>query len=126
MPAKQAECGGMRRYTESERRKAVKDFERSGISAAEFCRRRGMSSVSLGQWRRRYTGKPCGDPAADAAWLPVVVSGGLIPEPEQRAVYVMITRACRLEVSPGFNPQEVRSLWEILRNIEEQPIHSQP
>jgi hypothetical protein len=58
--------------------------------------------------------------------LTVVVSGGLIPEPEQRAVYVMITRACRLEVSPGFNPQEVRSLWEILRSIEEQPIHSQP
>jgi transposase-like protein len=116
----------MRRYTESERRQAVRDFERSGITAAEFCRRRGMSSVSLGQWRRRYTGKPCGDPAADAAWLPVVVSGGLIPEPEQRAVYVMITRACRLEVSPGFNPQEVRSLWEILRSIEEQPIHSQP
>jgi hypothetical protein len=85
-----------------------------------------MSSVSLGQWRRRYTGKPGGDQAADAAWLPVVVSGGLIPEPEQRTVYVLTAGMCRLEVSPGFNPQEVRSLWEILRNIEEQPIHSQP
>ena len=85
-----------------------------------------MSSVSLGQWCRRYTGKPGGDQAADAAWLPVVVSGGLTPEPEQRTVYVMTTGTCRLEVSPGFNPQEVRSLWEILRSIEEQPIHSQP
>jgi hypothetical protein len=33
----------------------VKDFECGGIRAAEFCRRRGMSTVSLAQWRHRYS-----------------------------------------------------------------------
>jgi len=48
MPAKQAECGGMRRYTESERRQAVRDFERSGISAAEAARARADQRASGG------------------------------------------------------------------------------
>ena len=58
----QRENGWPRLYPPA-RRKAVKDFERSGVSAAEFCRLRGVRVVSLGQWRWRYDGKPCGDPA---------------------------------------------------------------
>ena len=48
MPAKQAECGGTRRYGESERRQAVRNFERSGISAAEAARVRADQRASGG------------------------------------------------------------------------------
>ncbi len=81
--------GGMRRYTDAERRRAVKDFECGGIRAAEFCRRRGMSSVSLAQWRR-YSGSTHSVPAAVPPWLPVVIADAGPQTEDSGAVYVMI------------------------------------
>jgi transposase-like protein len=69
----------MRRYTDAERRRAVKDFERASFSAAEFCRRRGMSSVSLSQWRRRYSGNAHCATAAIPPWHPVVIGNAAPP-----------------------------------------------
>jgi hypothetical protein len=89
----------MRRYTDAERRRAVKDFECGGISAAEFCRRRGMSSVSLAQWRRRYSGNAHSVPAAVPPWLPVVIADADQPAADFGVVYVMIAGTRRLEVS---------------------------
>jgi transposase-like protein len=80
----------MRRYTDAERRRAVKDFECGGISAAGFCRRRGMSSVSLAQWRRRYSGSTHSSPAAVPPWLPVGIADAGPPAVDASVVYVMI------------------------------------
>jgi hypothetical protein len=80
----------MRRYTDAERRQAVMDFECGGIRAAEFCRRRGMSSVSLAQWWRRYSGSTHSSPAAVPPWLPVVIADAGPPTEDSGAVYVMI------------------------------------
>jgi hypothetical protein len=80
----------MRRYTDAERRRAVKDFECGGISAAEFCRRRGMSSVSLAQWRRRYSGNAHSVPSAVPPWLPVVIADAGPPTGDANVAYVMI------------------------------------
>jgi hypothetical protein len=104
----------MRRYTDAERRRAVKDFECGGISAAEFCRRRGMSSVSLAQWRRRYSGNAHSVPAAVPPWLPVVIADADQPAADSGVVYVMIAGTRRLEVPPGFSPADVQVLWSIL------------
>ena len=104
----------MRRYTDAERRRAVKDFECGGISAAGICRRRGMSSVSLAQWRRRYSGSTHSPPAAVPPWLPVVIADADPPTVDASVVYVMIAGTRRLEVSPGFSPADVQVLWSIL------------
>jgi hypothetical protein len=104
----------MRRYTDAERRRAVKDFECGGISAAEFCRRRGMSSVSLAQWRRRYSGNAHSVPAAVPPWLPVVITDADQPAADSGVVYVMIAGTRRLEVPSGFSPADVQVLWSIL------------
>jgi len=82
--------GGMSRYTDAERRRAVKDFECGGIRAAEICRRRGMSSVSLALWRRRYSGNTHSVPAAVPSWLPVVIADADPPPVDVNVVYVMI------------------------------------
>ncbi|MEN9283159.1 MAG: hypothetical protein RLZZ179_652 [Verrucomicrobiota bacterium] len=65
------------------------DFECGGIRAAEFCRRRGMSSVSLAQWWR-YSGSTHSVPAAVPPWLPVVIASAGPPTEDSGAVYVMI------------------------------------
>ena len=85
----------MRRYTDAERRRAVKDFECGGISATGFFRRRGMSSVSLAQWWRRYSGSTHSPPAAVPPWLPVVIAGANPPTADASVVYVMSAGARR-------------------------------
>ena len=80
----------MRRYTDAERRRAVKDFECGGIGAAEFCRRLGMSSVSLAQWRQRYSGNAHSVPSAVPPWLPVVIADAGPPTGDANVAYVMI------------------------------------
>ena len=112
------EVGGMRRYTETERQRIVRDFESSGLSATAFCRRRGVSTVTLAQWRKRYprtaaTSAP--DTPRTAPWLPVVLTGaGSLPALREGSPYLMVCGDCRLEVPPGFAAGEVRQLWQLL------------
>jgi transposase-like protein len=114
---------GMRRYSESERRQIVRDFERSGLSAVEFCRRRGVSTVTLGQWRKRFAGGARAAERAGASWLPVVITGGEgVPSPAKRCAYVMSVGDWRLEVPAGFDPGEVRQLWQVLAGSAGDPL----
>ena len=113
------ESGGMRRYTESERRRTVRAFEASGLSAAAFCRRRGVSTVTLAQWRKRWAQSPvprdAPDPTPRPSWLPVVIAGaGSLPAGRDSFAYRMVRGDFRLEVPPGFTLSEVRQLWELL------------
>jgi hypothetical protein len=80
----------VRQYIDAERRRAVKDFECGGIRAAEICRRRGVSSVSLAQWRRRYSGNAHYSPGAVPPWLPVGIADEGPPTVDANVVYVMI------------------------------------
>lgn len=110
----------MRRYTESERQRIVSTFESSGLSASAFCRRRGVSTVTLAQWRKRFQ-RPAGPAAparaqgAGASWLPVVITGAASPQTGRGAAsYLMVCGERRLEVPQGFAPGEVRQLWQLL------------
>ena len=112
------ERGGMRRYTETERRRIVRAFESSGLSATAFCRRRGVSTVTLAHWRKRYpwtTATPAPGATRPAPWLPVVLTGaGSLSALREESRYLMVCGDCRLEVPPGFAPGEVRELWQLL------------
>lgn len=43
-----------RRYTEKERADCLAEFERSGTSAAAFCREKGLCYQTFLNWRRRH------------------------------------------------------------------------
>lgn len=108
----------MKRYTDSQRRRMVQSFEGSGESAVAFCRRRGVSTVSLAQWRKRYgesPAEPGGAPQTGSPWLPVMLTG---PSDRQTAeggvLYVLISGSARLEVAAGFSLREVSQLWQLL------------
>jgi hypothetical protein len=106
----------MNRYTETERQYMVRAFEGSGESAAAFCRRQGVSTVSLAQWRKRYAGRhPVSGPAAASSWVPVVLTDAGAPAVAAGGVcYRMACGDFQLEVPGGFAPDEVRQLWELL------------
>ena len=122
------EVGGMRRYTETERQRIVRAFESSALSATAFCRRRGVSTVTLAHWRKRYprtaaTSAP--DTTRPAPWLPVVLTGaGSLPALREESRYLMVCGDCRLEVPPGFAPGEARALWQLLAEGRTALTHS--
>ena len=110
-----------KRYTETERKDFISQFHRSHLSASAFCRARGISTVSLALWRKRYAAHcPCPtqpDAAADGgapSWVPVLVREDVTRPPPVMTCYVLAADAGRLEVPSGFDAREVAALWQVL------------
>lgn len=49
-PRPESQGGGTRRYSAQKRAALLEEFERSGLSQAEFCRRQGMTANTLMAW----------------------------------------------------------------------------
>ena len=112
--------GGMKRYSKVERVEIVREHERSGQSAVAFCRQRGVSAGSLANWRKRYVGAEPRTPAVGEVlpWIPVVVTMDGV-DSDKAAGYVLAAEGLRLEVPGGFDPEETRVLWQLLRTAGE-------
>lgn len=121
----------MKRYSEAQRTRIVREFESGSISnAAEFCRRRRISPGSLARWQRLHgaaqsaavTRAPARAAGVDR-WVPVVldtaaVRGALAPP------YVVSVGSARLEVPRGFDGREVRELCAVLCSLS--PLEAEP
>lgn len=119
MFAGRAIVGPMKRYSEAQRVGFVTEHERSGLGAAEFCRRRGISTVSLANWRRRHGRRKTAQPPDASRWLPVSIAGPVAQAgATQQGGYVLRLADARLEVPRGFDPDEVRALWRLLQADE--------
>jgi transposase-like protein len=110
----------MKRYSKVERIEIVREHERSGQSAAAFCRQRGVSAGSLANWRKRYAGAEQRMPAVGEVlpWIPVVVTEAAV-DSGKAAGYVLAAEGLRLEVPRGFDAEETRVLWQLLRTARE-------
>jgi hypothetical protein len=114
----------MKRYTESQRKEFISQFQHSNLTAVAFCRARGFSTVSLALWRKRYAktqqsiqpARPSLRGPAPGPWVPVVVRDD-VTRPPQGACYVLISDTGRLEVPRGFDAQEVGALWQVLTAV---------
>lgn len=93
------------------------------MSAVAFCRARGISTVSLGLWRKRYglTHRVANDGSvlSPPPWVPVVLRQATpaLPQtelPERPARYALVAASGRLEVPHHFDAREVGALWRIL------------
>jgi len=107
----------MKRYREDERRALVGDFERSGLSAAAFCRQAGITAVTLAAWRRRLGKAPAARSPDAPQWVPVVV-GNSVSSDESVGRYVLTHGLARLEIPRGFALQEVESLWRMVSELK--------
>ena len=104
----------------------LNDFRRSGLTQADFCRRRNISLASF----RYHFYKPC--PAKPASrddrsptgsgnqFLPVTI----LPDPapiatsSQPHLELVLSNGRRISVTPGFDPQTLRRLIVV---VEERP-----
>jgi transcriptional regulator with XRE-family HTH domain len=90
----------------------VREFAASGMSAAEFARRAGVSAQTLGRWRKACREKPrqlievtLG--GAEEVGAPAVGSGG--------AIYAVEFSNVRVEIPGAFDAAAVRSLLRMVR-----------
>jgi len=112
----------MKRYSEKERRALVGDYERSGMSAAAFCRQAGITAVTLAHWRRRLSRRSPKHAKETPApqWVPVVVDHG----GEMASCYVLTDDSVRLEVPRGYDFKEVAALWRMMAEVKAQEVCS--
>lgn len=95
----------------AEGKRLVADYEASGLSQREFCRRRGISETTLKRRRRRVRGT--GSKAADATpWVNVEVRPATAGA--DSGVILWLEGGRRIEVGRGFDEQTLVALLAVL------------
>ena len=98
------------------------DFRRSGLTQAEFCRRR---QISLHTFRKHlYQPRPSkpapgndrSPASADHHFLPVTILPDPIPSitASQSHLELILSNGCRIAIAPGFDSQTLRRLISIV------------
>jgi hypothetical protein len=99
------------------------EFRRSGLTHAEFCRRRGLSIHSFRKHLYAHSA-----PKAESAtthlpadsvvspFLPVVITPEPTPDstPAPQLLELILSRRHRIAVAPGFDPHTLRQLIDIV------------
>ena len=85
-------------------------WRRSGRSVRAFCRAEGISEPRFYWWRRRLEQTDLHKPA----FLPVHVVRDDPDPPPTPTIEVVLANGRSLRVTPGFDPQTLRALVEIL------------
>jgi hypothetical protein len=100
----------------------LNDFRRSGLTQAEFCRRR---QISLHTFRKHLYHPLPSNPApsndrscagADHHFLPVTILADPIPSimASQPHLELILSNGRRIAVAPGFDPQTLRHLIAVV------------
>lgn len=103
-----------RRRSRAEAGQLVVEYEASGVSGVEFCRRRGISLATLARYRKRQAQ---GETAPGNRWIAVEVSGAgrELAAAAGRGLAVVLPGGRRIEVGRGF---DVHTLVQLLGVLE--------
>ncbi len=101
-----------KRPTQAQRDKILSAYRRSGLTQREFANQAGISVSALQHWLRKATARPS-TPATAFVQVP-----NLLAQTSGPAVYRLRLRGeIDLEVSSGFQTEELASLLQVLRSL---------
>src|SRR5271157_6521321 len=91
-----------RRRSRAEAEQLVAEYEASGLSQVEFCRKQGLSLATLARYRKRQTR---GSPAGGNRWVEVKESAGrpVLDSGASSGLAVALRSGRRIEVGRGFD-----------------------
>jgi len=94
----------------------VAEYEASGLSQVEFCRKQGLSLATLARYRKRQTQ---GSPAAGNRWVEVKESAGrpALGSPAGSGLAVALPSGRRIEIGRGFDAHTLARLLGVLERL---------
>ena len=92
----------------------IEQWQQSGLSQAEYCRRNNLKHHQLVYWKRR-----CLKTETEVSFVPVQLEALLdIPAPaDQASLTVIIDNPFKVEIAAGFDPQLLRQVVTALRGL---------
>ena len=92
----------------------IEQWQQSGLSQAEYCRRNNLKHHQLVYWKRR-----CLKTETEVSFVPVQLEALLdIPAPaDQASLTVIIDNQFKVEIVAGFDPQLLRQVVTALRGL---------
>jgi len=105
-----------RRRSRAEAEQLVAEYESSGMSRVEFCRKQGVSLATLARYRKRQAQ---GKAETGSGWVAVEVSGsGPAPKGKERSgLVVALAGGRRIEVGQGFDGRTLVQLLGVLERL---------
>ena len=102
-----------RRRSRAEAEQVAGEYEGSGLSRVEFCRKHGLSLATLARYRKRQTQ---GSPAAGNRWVEVKESAGrpALGIPASSGLAVALGSGRRIEIGRGFDARTLAQLLGVL------------
>lgn len=95
--------------------KVVTAWQRSGLAATEFCRRRGLSRRTFGWWRWRLGVSPA---AAGSGFVAVKLENGVPVIAPSRSVFEIVGRKGHLvRVTSDFDAEALSRLMGVLEGL---------
>ena len=104
-----------RRRSRAEAEQLVAEYEASGLSQVEFCRKQGLSLATLARYRNRRR-QAQGSPAPGDRWVAVEVSAGRprLESGGSSGLVVALPGGRRIEVGCGFDARALAQLLGVL------------
>jgi hypothetical protein len=108
--------GVQRRRSRTEIEELVAEYETSGLSCVEFCRKQGLSLATLARYRKR---RAQGEVVAGNRWVAVELSAGRPPlgSGANSALTVALPGGLRIEVGRGFDASTLGQLLGVLGRV---------
>jgi hypothetical protein len=110
---RKAEIEKMRRYWKEQ----IENWEASGLSQAEYCRRQDLKFYRFVYWRKKFI-RPADPVRQDIVELPFSIrAAGLIPGRPISLRLSVGNKNYRIEVERDFDPVAFRQLVQVLGQI---------
>jgi hypothetical protein len=105
-----------RRRSRAEAGQLVAEYEASGLSQVEFCRKQGLSLATLARYRKW---RAQGNPAAGNRWVEVKESAGrpALEGGASSGLAVALPGGRRIEVGRGFDAHVLAQLLDVLERL---------
>ena len=99
------------RRTRAEAEQVAGEYEASGLSRVEFCRKHGLSLATLARYRKRQAQ---GEAVVGRRWLAVELAGDNATPPGSSGLAVALPGGRRIEVGRGFDAHTLAQLLGVL------------
>jgi hypothetical protein len=105
-----------RRRSRAEAGRLVAEYEASGLSQVDFCRKQGLSWATLARYRKRQTQD---SPAAGNRWVEVKesVDRPVLKDGASSGLAVALRSGRRIEIGRGFDAHTLAQLLGVLERL---------